>query len=372
MIDQTNVNESTALFFKEGSSDKVYQAQLEECMGGWVVNFQYGRRGSALTAGSKTKDPVEYKVAKKAYDKVIAEKVGKGYTLDPNGKTFQSLPEGKTHSGLAAQLSNEITDEEAEKLINDPDWMAQEKYDGRRRMLRKAVQQVEGTNREGILVALASEIELGASQIPADSFVVDGEDLGGTVVLFDLMEHNGEDYRSLGALERWNKLANLLGATSGSFYGGKVVIANTAVTTEEKRALVEAVRLGEREGIIFKKIDAPYTPGRPASGGTSRKWKFYKHATCRVKSQHKTKSSVGLELLDEFGVWTDRGNVTIPKNHSIPPVKAIIEVRYLYAYEGGSLFQPTYCGQRDDVTEAACVVSQLKFKPAGSVTDDEA
>jgi len=38
-------------------------------------------------------------------------------------------------------------------------------------------------------------------------------------------------------------------------------------------------------------------------------------------------------------------------------------VRYLYAYEGGSLFQPTYLGQRADLEAGDCVKSQLKYKP---------
>ena len=45
----------------------------------------------------------------------------------------------------------------------------------------------------------------------------------------------------------------------------------------------------------------------------------------------------------------------------------VIEVRYLYAYPDGSLFQPVYRGERDDVSAEECVVSQVKFK----ADDDE-
>jgi bifunctional non-homologous end joining protein LigD len=38
------------------------------------------------------------------------------------------------------------------------------------------------------------------------------------------------------------------------------------------------------------------------------------------------------------------------------------KVRYLYAYPGGSLFQPVYLGVRDDLSISACALSQLKFK----------
>src|SRR5437660_6851336 len=71
--------ESISLYFKEGSSDKEYHAQLESHDGGWIVNFQYGRRSSALRADSKTPQPLPYEEAKKIYDKVVSEKLGKGY-----------------------------------------------------------------------------------------------------------------------------------------------------------------------------------------------------------------------------------------------------------------------------------------------------
>jgi bifunctional non-homologous end joining protein LigD len=69
------------LFFKEGTSDKEYHAQLKSHDDGWTVNFQYGRRGSVLRADSKTPQPLPYEEAKKIYDKVVREKVGKGTGL---------------------------------------------------------------------------------------------------------------------------------------------------------------------------------------------------------------------------------------------------------------------------------------------------
>jgi bifunctional non-homologous end joining protein LigD len=57
------------------------------------------------------------------------------------------------------------------------------------------------------------------------------------------------------------------------------------------------------------------------------------------------------------------GNVTIPANHAIPKVGAIVEVRYLYAFrESHALHQPVYLGPRDDVEAGECLASQLKFK----------
>lgn len=45
--------ESVELYFQQGSSDKVYQLQLERVQEQWSVNAQWGRRGSALQSDSK-------------------------------------------------------------------------------------------------------------------------------------------------------------------------------------------------------------------------------------------------------------------------------------------------------------------------------
>ena len=80
------------------------------------------------------------------------------------------------------------------------------------------------------------------------------------------------------------------------------------------------------------------------------------------------KRSVGMALLlwpRKNQVLTERvfvGNVTIPSNKEVPAINSIIEVRYLYAYKGGSLYQPTYLGVRDDIGVDDCLISQLKYK----------
>ena len=67
------------LYYREGSSDKVYQASIEPQGELFVVNFAYGRRGSTMNTGTKTPTPVDYATAKKMHDKLVREKVAKGY-----------------------------------------------------------------------------------------------------------------------------------------------------------------------------------------------------------------------------------------------------------------------------------------------------
>lgn len=122
-------------------------------------------------------------------------------------------------------------------------------------------------------------------------------------------------------------------------------------------------------GVVFKHLDAPYIAGRPASGGTQRKFKLTASATCRVATRNSSKRSVSLELT-QGDRWVGVGNVTIPANYPIPEVGALCEVEYLYAFRGGSLFQPVHRGVRDDLTLAAASLTQLKYKPEANEDDE--
>src|SRR5690606_805401 len=105
------------------------------------------------------------------------------------------------------------------------------------------------------------------------------------------------------------------------------------------------LRDGNAEGYVARKADSPYSVGRPASGGNALKVIYWADITCRVGAGRVGKSSVAIELLDEAGEWAPVGNVTI-NGAPMPEVGSLIDVKYLYAYKGGSLFQPSYLRPR--------------------------
>ena len=96
------------------------------------------------------------------------------------------------------------------------------------------------------------------------------------------------------------------------------------------------------------------------------KVKFWAEATCRVTSGRDGKRSIGLELQDGVdGPWIPVGNVAVPVNRAIPEAGSLVEVQYLYAYPGESLFQPIFKKIRDDITEEAAQMNQLKYAGHG-------
>lgn len=92
------------------------------------------------------------------------------------------------------------------------------------------------------------------------------------------------------------------------------------------------------------------------------KFKFYSTLSVICSSVNVGRRSIALELLDGKK-RVPVGNVTVYPNQEIPAVGDIVEVRYLYAYKGGSLFQPVLLTVREDLDEKDCTVAQLKYKP---------
>ena len=344
------------LYYREGSSDKVYHAVIEPQGEGFVVNIAYGRRGSTMNTGTKTQAPVDYDTAKGIYDKLIREKMAKGYTEGPDGTPYQNTPKEDRVTGLLPQLLNPIDEQEVKRLLKDPAWCAQEKFDGRRVLVRKAGAEIHGINRKGLLIGLPSPIVVGAHKITSD-FIMDGECVGDVLYAFDLLEWDGEDLRTKPYQRRFVKLSTLLNRTDITH----IEFVQTATDPANKERLFRHLQAERKEGVVFKRLDAPYTPGRPNSGGTQLKHKFY--ATCSaVVSKINDKRSVELRLLNGQG-WVQVGNVTIPANHTIPAVGTVIEARYLYAHkESNALYQPVYLGPRQDIGQHECVLSQLKYK----------
>jgi len=353
----SSTTERIALFYREGTSDKVYHVSLEPQDGLFVVNFAYGRRGATLNTGTKTPSPVDYAAARRVFDKLVKEKKTKGYTEAPEGTPYRHAE--PTVSGLVPQLLNPIEEDPALRLLRDDAWCLQEKKDGRRLLLRKEGDHVTGINRKGLVVGLPECFVIAAQGIPGE-FILDGEAVGETYHAFDLLRLDDEPLGSLPYAGRLGALRQRLDAVQPR----GITLLPTAVRSLEKQMLWNRLREQKREGVVFKRLDAPYVPGHPSSGGSQLKHKFIATLSAVVAAVN-TRRSVELQLCDERGAWVSCGNVTIPANQSVPPAGAVVEVRYLYGIrESGCLYQPVFLGVRDDIPAQGCLTAQLKFKPA--------
>jgi ATP-dependent DNA ligase len=345
--------ESITLYYRDGRSDKVYQASIEAMEPGFVVNFAYGRRGSTMNTGTKTQSPVSFEEAQKVHSKLIREKLAKGYTHGAEGTPYSS-PEKNKPSGITPQLLNPVEEDKLEGLLDSPDHYLQQKYDGKRLILRKSEDGIQGINRRGLECGVPETILNGAGKI-AGTWTLDGEAVGDVLFVFDILELEGLDLRPQPYSKRLVVLLNLLmGAQQNA-----IRWSDPWIDPFQKRRRFHDLQNEFAEGVVFKHKDAPYTAGRPASGGAQLKYKFVETASVLVTAINEQRS-VGIGFIDHPGT---AGNVAIPSNHSVPKIGAVVEVRYLYAMpESHALYQPVYLGERDDIEPSECSRGQLKFR----------
>lgn len=348
-----------------GRHNKTYRVQMIKQGDGWLVNTQHGPIGGALKAGTKTPSPVPYAKAVKAFDSLVKSKVQKsGYEIMCRGQDAEQgepvasiTPITRERVDVKVMLLNPIAPQDADPLLDDPAWCVEVKHDGERRLIVIDQDDAYGVNRTGYKVPLAPAIRQAALAAPLRGrTVLDGEDMGDHVVVFDVLMLDGQDLTHLPLRRRLSYRDAVRARIPGLRY------TLTATSAQDKRAMLLTAQSTQQEGVVLKRLDAPHEAGRPNSGGPALKWKFYESASCRVATINPTKRSVGVELFDGgTGQWHEAGNVTIPANHEVPSVFDIVEVRYLYARRGGALYQPVYLGQRTDLAETDCQLSQLKF-----------
>lgn len=369
----------------EGSSDKLYEIFVEDRPNNTAIVYgMNGRRGSTLVRQEKSNGiAVPMAQALRIYETLKAEKINKKqYRLiderDTGTNTSIAVVETEVDvkSGrvskklttipvpeqpetkkviLAPQLLNAIDEAMVQLLIEDDDYMAQEKKDGHRR-LALTDPTVTGLNKKGEAVMLVESI---VKSLPKGmTLAVDGEQIGDKLFVFDLLMRDKRSLREVDAIRRHQILSSIE-------FGKDISVVYNAVTTEEKRALYERLKREKKEGIVFKRKTSAYKSGRPNSGGDQLKFKFQNTASFIVDSITKGKRSVGVVLL-EGTTRVQLGKCTIPPNQDIPKVGDIVEIQYLYAYKGGSIFQPVYLRPRNSVDAVECTTKQLVFKSEGA------
>lgn len=192
--------ERAELYFRQGSSDKVYHLQLENVDDKWSVQAQWGRRGSALQSDIKA-NGVPYEEAKRVYDRILREKTSKGYQIAPattNGDTPISvgLPATKEHSGHIPELLTPIEEPDALRLAGAASWWFQQKFDGRRLAVQKADGKYSGINKLGQIIPIDSRLIESLDLVQARGFLADGEITDSHFYIWDLLSVNDTDLRT--------------------------------------------------------------------------------------------------------------------------------------------------------------------------------
>jgi bifunctional non-homologous end joining protein LigD len=365
--------ERAELYFRQGSSDKVYHLQLEKENDQWSVHAQWGRRGSSLQSDVKATG-VPYEEAKRVYDRILREKMGKGYQVSQataygDAAISVGLPAMKEHSGHTPELLTSIEEPEALRLADDVSWWFQQKFDGRRLAVQKADGKYSGINKLGQIISIDSRLAESLDLVQARSFLADGEITDSHFYTWDLLSVDDTDLRVQPYEIRYVHLTRLFRGVHST-----IRVCETAMTPKAKRAFVKAMHDANAEGFVCKNRYAAYAGGR---AGQHYKCKFVATASFVVGPKPDKKAREGHRSIAMYLLDGNRprfmGTVGVPDRYPLPEVEQVVEVRYLYCHPGpeGKLMQAKYFGKvREDIAVTECTVAQLKFKASDGEADE--
>jgi bifunctional non-homologous end joining protein LigD len=279
-------------FVREGQANDILDEDRSVASGRTMAQIAEGK-GKApkpfMLARGKTKADAVWQSNRGA----AAEARAKGKTTKGRTAALRSVPETKTRSTAKAFKPKKVAampDFVAPQLCatverppNSDGWCHEVKFDGYRVQLRVedgevALNTRKGLNWTGKFAAIAREAEslpdvlidgeiaaLDHNGVPdfsaLQAALSDGKTDNLIFFAFDLLFHGREDLRSLPLRERKARLKHLLGRRKG----GEKLIRYVDHFEERGDAVLQSAKQLQLEGIISKKLDAPYRSGRSDS-----------------------------------------------------------------------------------------------------------
>ena len=384
----TQVQKQT-LYSTEGGADKQYTLWIEAKDDGFVVQAQWGPRGGTVQSGTKTPVPVPLDKAQKVYDKVVSEKLAKGYHAGADAPAFSQVANA-VDSGLRPMLLTDASEQGSGPYIDDDRWFAQQKMNGKRIMLSiMPGAGVVGVNRRGLLCPIPAAIEKAPFAQVRYEVVLDGELIGDVFHVFDMVKGQGGSLSDIGAASRHLLLSQwicLCGTKLAE--AGVVEVVPIVVGEKDKQILVQQLRDRRQEGVVFKRMAGCYVSGRIENlkKAIAVKVKFYAEGDFLVlKWNDKSSIEVAAAFDLEPGVhdvnriiggsaFKSVGNVTVHEKYKKQILlDGVVRVKYLYATPNRILYQPnldpTDDGQvmRDEGFENKNItkLSELKLEGKG-------
>lgn len=260
---------------------------------------------------------------------------------------------------IKAQLAETLIKNQLEKVLTSNEWAATPKLDGHRLLIVIENGEPHPLNRRG--ETFKNRInprlleELTGPQWNIGRWVLDGEymaDVDQHFYVFDLIE------TPMGSLveQPYNERQLMLEALFMRWQPMFVHLVPSVVTEHGKRDMLSKIEAAGGEGVIFKRLDDRYWPGRRSDG--TLKWKLWKEIDCIVaETWQDGKHSIKLALYDN----PDIGSCTMSdKNLSRVSVGDIVSIKYLYCGKGLRLYQPSFIRVRTDKLLNECTTDQLE------------
>lgn len=305
-----NAMKSISLHSTVAGADKLYCLQLKSCgQGDAIVEFSYGKRGTPLNAGTKTRAPVPLAEAEEIYAAVLREKLGKGYReIVADGAAVAPDVAARAELKSLHPRKTIVTREQARQW-SPSEYLKLRKYDG-----CFAMRKLGGAVLLGELVSARS----GAFLTASDRALIAAHT--SFFAAFSLAELGGRDMLAQDTKTRWRALQGLARG-----FPADMVIAETVTDTE-------AVFAAGGEGVCAHRWSDPW-PDMLAC-------KVNGIYLCVVKETGSTQSV----RIADAATGQDRGSVKLGGG-KVDQVRvgSVLRVECMGETESGKLRQPVAC-----------------------------
>jgi bifunctional non-homologous end joining protein LigD len=259
---------------------------------------------------------------------------------------------------LKPALLKTVTADWLERLLDDPGWCLQQKYDGVRCIVTCRGGKVIARSRQG------RALDLGAAgpQFPTDQgdYVLDGELAWGHFYPFDELSQPARPY-----IERLGWATELVCRWDRP----RIRRVRTWREPADKREALARARAQQVEGVVLKRLDAAHWSGVDQTRGVRFKFSHRCEVVgSKVGVDGKRNIAMGLYGADREIIYAGilplgRATDWAAVNEAVAELdhEPVLEVEYLYATPAGLLFQPRLIRVRYDKrpTLEDCPLSQL-------------
>ena len=249
------------------------------------------------------------------------------------------------------------------KLATGRDWAFSQKMDGRRGLFLVDSPKVVMYGRNGRRVAPPEKIKRALMRLPEGRFILDGEVMAdGYLYLFDAPSVTlaGRDIVTMESpyADRIEVLATLVKSVWQPAIP-TIQLLPRATSPEHKLRLLTWIKNNGGEGIVARKMDAPYLPGVRSPGMAKLKW--VKALDCFVTGIGEGgKANLVLSVYDEKGSVIEIGKVSaLTADGPKAKLGTVLDVTYLSFSKDGRLIQPVNPKIRFDKTAKQCLLQQL-------------
>jgi bifunctional non-homologous end joining protein LigD len=268
---------------------------------------------------------------------------------------------------ISPMLAEKIDNRTAVTLANSDNHAGERKVDGHRLLMHVDEGKIVPVSRTGKTLRCSMSL-IRAFQPFADGgnrWVFDGEYLDQTYYIFDLIEAADMIEPNHEFELRRQVLETFLGRLD---LPANVVLLPSYRATEDKIALIKQVHAENGEGVVFKRLDAPYLCGKRSLHFA--KLKFRHEIDCIVVDRNRGAHNFVLALWDPANPDKpiEVGEVSaLTGDKDRIRVGDVVTVTYLYATAERRLFQPVFPRIRVDKLSTECTVDQLVY-PTKTIT----